>query len=313
MIDKKTAHIHAVVCIPTFRRPNELKRTLQSLVSQQTNFDFAIVVVDNDGVDPTGSKAAQEYLAEVNLPHTVVVEHRQGNCFAINTAFDAALEIYPSAEFVLMIDDDESADRGWLAQMVGTATDKKADIVGGPVHRVFPIDTAKAISEHSLFGSLGGETRQVDVIHGSGNCLLRRSVFGSLERPTFDLRFNFLGGGDMEFFTRCRSAGLKFWWCDEAKITEYVTPDRVSGSWLMQRSIRTGCINFMIDRVRANSALDLALIFAKNFASLILGVARSLILFIKFKRLLPASHPVLMSLGRVLAGIGIIPMPYKAD
>lgn len=309
----KPSQNHAVVCIPTFKRPNELKRTLQSAVDQITDFSFAIVVVDNDGLDPVGAGVAEEFLAKTGISHKVIVERNQGNCFAINTAFSTALKTFTSAEFVLMIDDDETADPNWLAHMVMTATQNNADIVGGPVDRIFPDNTAKAISEHALFGSLGGQTRQVETIHGSGNCLLRRSVFDALEHPKFDIRFNFLGGGDMEFFTRCRRAGLKFWWCNEAKISEYVTPDRVSGKWLMQRSIRTGCINFMIDRVRAKTPLDLVMIFAKNFVSLGLGVLRSLGLIIKFKRLLPATHPVLMSLGRVLAGIGVIPTPYKAE
>lgn len=304
--------VYAVVCIPTFQRPDELKRTLTSLINQKADFDFAIVVVDNDVMNPVGSVVAKEYLAGTGIEHKVLVERQQGNCFAINTAFRTALEFYQTAEFVLMIDDDESADQSWLVHMVRTATDTQADIVGGPVQREFPADIPKAISEHPLFGSIRGETRRVDIIHGTGNCLIRRRVFEGLEDPTFDLRFNFLGGGDMEFFTRCRTAGFLFWWCSEAKITEHVSWDRVSKSWLMKRSIRTGCINFMIDRVRTNSVHGIASIFVKNFASLALGAVRSLVLLIKFKRVLPASHPILMSLGRVLAGVGVIPTPYKA-
>ena len=40
--------IGIVVCIPCFRRPNYLRRTLQSLVNQRTGRRFAVVMVEND-------------------------------------------------------------------------------------------------------------------------------------------------------------------------------------------------------------------------------------------------------------------------
>ena len=38
----------AVVCIPTFRRPAGLRKTLESLAAQAGANDFAVVVVEND-------------------------------------------------------------------------------------------------------------------------------------------------------------------------------------------------------------------------------------------------------------------------
>ncbi|TGP82364.1 glycosyltransferase family 2 protein, partial [bacterium M00.F.Ca.ET.221.01.1.1] len=35
----------AVVCIPSFRRPEGLKKTLASLAAQKADFPFAVVVV----------------------------------------------------------------------------------------------------------------------------------------------------------------------------------------------------------------------------------------------------------------------------
>ena len=50
---------------------------------------------------------------------------------------------------------------------------------------------------------------------------------------------------------------------------------------------------------------------AKNGASLILGLGRSLLLFSQTRGLLPASHPLLMSIGRTIASLGFLPKPYK--
>ncbi|MBW9114072.1 glycosyltransferase family 2 protein [Rhizobium cauense] len=310
MIEESKGSVEAVICIPTFRRPTWLIRTLTSVVAQATNFRFAIVVVDNDGSNPAGARQAKDYLDTTHVPFLIFTEEKQGNCHAINRAFGEALTAFPEAEFLLMIDDDEMALPGWLAAIVDTARRESADIVGGPVVRQFEVPVSDAVTQHLLFGSIEGATRAIAQIHGSGNCLIRRRVFAGLESPLFDVRFNFLGGGDMEFFTRCRKAGFRTWWCAEAVIREFVPKERVSARFLMTRSLRTGSINYVIDRIHSTSAVH---VFAKNGLSLGAGGLRSIALFIRTWRLLPASHPLLVSLGRTLASLGFLPTPYRAS
>ena len=300
--------IEAVVCIPTFRRPDWLERTIASVLSQETGFGFALVIVDNDAAQAEGAARATQVLADGALPHRIFVEPQQGNCHAINRAFTEAQAAFPEAEFFLMIDDDEMAMPGWLAAIVATAKERNADVVGGPVVRRFDVPVPDAIARHPLFISIDGVTRQVDQIHGSGNCLMRRRVFERMAVPPFDIRFNFLGGGDMEFFTRCKLAGMTTWWCEEAVIHEFVPAERVSGRFLTKRSIRTGSINYMVDRTH----MSLGAALAKNVVSLGLGVFRSLGLLVKTRSLLGASHPFLVSVGRVVASLGFLPQPYKA-
>jgi glycosyltransferase involved in cell wall biosynthesis len=301
--------VEAVICIPTFRRPEWLRRTLHSVVEQQCRFGFAIVVVDNDGCNPAGAALANEILSATRLPHVVVVEHEQGNCHAINRAFEVALATYPAAQHFLMIDDDEIALPGWLQAMVDLSSDKGADVVGGPVLRQFEVRPDAVVMQHPLFVSIDGETRAIDQLHGSGNCLIRRAVFETLPRPPFDTRFNFLGGGDMEFFTRCRLAGFKTWWCAEAVAHEFVPPDRTTAAFLTKRSVRTGSINYMIDRLHK----PLAITLAKNALSLVLGVIRGVRVLLRTGSPLLASHPLLMPVGRIVASLGLLPKPYKSS
>lgn len=304
--------VEAVVCIPTFRRPEGLALTLRSLLEQQGDEAFAILVVENDAEGLAGAKCAETVLAGSDRPWTVCVEPQQGNCHAINRAFGEARHRFPSADYFLMIDDDEIASPDWLAHMVTTARRTGAGVVGGPVVRRFEITVSEAISRHELNSHIGGPTRQVPVIHGSGNCLIRRDVFSGLDSAQFDTAFNFLGGGDMDFFARCRSAGFVFWWCEEAVIHETVARDRASAAWLMRRSIRTGSINYVIDRKRARSLSSIVLLQAKNAISLGLGFIRAARILAKTGRALPASHPILMSVGRITASLGFLPTPYKA-
>ncbi|MES0883037.1 glycosyltransferase family 2 protein [Roseibium sp. SCP14] len=302
------SHINAVVCIPTFRRPDWLSQTLASLSRQTAEVAFAIVVVDNDPGNPAGARTAEEFFADTGLPNAVFIESNQGNCFAINRAFGEALKRFPEAEFFLMIDDDEVASADWLANIVETANQEEADIVGGPVLRQFLEEPGDAVKNHQLFVSIDGPSRQLEQIHGSGNCLIRRGVFETLGTPIFDLKYNFLGGGDMDFFTRCRKAGFKTCWSAQAIIHEFVPRERTSPQFLMTRSIRTGSINYVVDR---SNGMPASKAFLKNLVSLALGIGRSATVFFRTGHFLPASHPFLVSLGRMYAALGFLPEPYK--
>lgn len=302
------SQVMAVVCIPTFRRPDWLERTLRSVLAQKTDLAFALVVVDNDAIKAEGAARADSILSSSSVPHLILTEPNQGNCHAINRAFTEAQAAFEKAEFFLMIDDDEEAAENWLAAIVSTAEREDADIVGGPVLRRFEVPVADTIAQHPLFISIDGTTRKVDQIHGSGNCLIRRHVFERMPIPPFDIRFNFLGGGDMEFFTRCRLAGFSSWWCQEAVIHEFVPEERVTAKFLLRRSLRTGSINYVVDRTH----MPAATVLAKNVASLGLGALRSLGVLIRTGSLIGASHALLMPVGRIMASLGLLPTPYKA-
>ncbi|MCM2454356.1 glycosyltransferase family 2 protein [Rhizobium sp. CG4] len=303
---------HAVVCIPSFRRPDGLKKTLASLATQQVDFSFAIVVIDNDGVGQEALAVTQSFLTDTGMLGQAFVEPQQGNCYAINSAFAKARSLYPSASYFLMIDDDEIASPIWLANMVRTAETLGVDIVGGPVIRAFDKPASKGVELHPLFGSIEAKTGPVDMIYGSGNCLLSKRVFERLEKPQFDVQFNFLGGGDMDFFTRSKRSGLRFGWSAEAIITEFVPVERMEPKWIMTRSLRTGIINYSIDRARRPGLQGAVMLQAKNVISLGLSLVRAVSVFAKTGQPLVATHPVLLSVGRVLASIGITLSPYKA-
>ena len=208
-----------VVCIPCFRRPQYLRRTLESLAAQRTSRRFAVVMVENDASKSESVPVATEYLAAGKFAGLCVIEPRQGNCHAINAAFETALQMFPMATSLLMIDDDEIASPDWLEQMVRTASATGADIVGGPVFPEFEDERKRGLRRHPAFAPAYDASGPVPVIYGCGNCLIRRSVFTRLGMPAFDLRFNFLGGGDTDFFYRGMRLGLRFHWIAEAVIS----------------------------------------------------------------------------------------------
>lgn len=305
--------VRAVVCIPTFRRPEHLRKTLDSLVAQRTRHPFAVVVVENEPARAEGAQVAAQFLASDRLQGLCVLEPRQGNCHAINAAFETGLAAFPTAAHLLMIDDDEIASPDWLDLMIGAAESTAADVIGGPVWPVFDDAFKQDLQRHPAFRPAYEASGPVPIIYGSGNCLIARSVFAQVGVPAFDLRFNFLGGGDVDFFTRCRRAGLAFHWVAEAVISESVPESRTHPAWLAMRGLRIGAINYHIQRKAAWSVWSRIKLLAKVLALMPLSLFRAVRLVMTEHKVLIALHPVIVAAGGALAVFGIEPRQYKAS
>lgn len=305
--------IEIVVCIPCFRRPEHLRRTLESLADQRTERRFAVVMVENDASACASVPVASEFLHAGRFPGVCVVEPRQGNCYAINAAFETAQAIFSAAGHFLMIDDDEIASSDWLEQMMRAAEVSGADVVGGPVLQRFDDEAKQGLRRHPAFRPAYDASGPVPIIYGCGNCLILRSVFDRLGSPAFDLRFNFLGGGDVDFFTRCRRGGMNFHWAAEAVITETVPDSRTLASWVALRGLRIGAINYHVQRKAAQTPWLRARLAAKVLALLPLSLFRAMRLYLTEGTALIALHPMVVAAGGLLAAFGIEPQPYKAS
>ncbi|MEA2484282.1 MAG: hypothetical protein QOC55_2229 [Thermoleophilaceae bacterium] len=301
----------AVICVPTFRRPKMLERTLRSLADQRSEVPFAVVVVDNDGSGREGLAIAARYLNDRTLRGLALIEPRQGNVHAINCAFTTALARYEHARYFLMIDDDEIAEPDWLETMVAAARDHQCDIVGGPVLPIFGC-IAGAQRRHPVFQPAYSASGPVPMIYGSGNCLITRAAFERLGTSHFDPSFNFLGGGDTEFFTRAKAAGLRFFWAQHAVVHEIVGPERVAPVWILKRGLRIGAINYRIDRLAAPTRRARSKVLVKNAGVAAFAAYKALGLLLRRAPPLEALHPLLIALGRWLACFGIYPEQYRA-
>jgi len=305
--------IEIAVCLPCFRRPKYLQQTLDSLAAQRTDRRFAVVMVENDAMASESAAVAAKFLEAGKLAGLCVVEPNQGNCHAINTAFDIALANFPFATHFLMIDDDEMASVDWLERMVSAAEITRADVVGGPVKPKFDEQDKQSLRHHPAFRPAYDASGAVPVIYGCGNCLITRPVFERLGLPAFDIRFNFLGGGDTDFFIRCRRAGLRFHWVEEAVIVETVPKSRTRASWLAMRGLRIGAINYHVQRKAAQTPWLQACLLAKIMALLPLSLLRASRLAVTEQQAIIALHPMAVALGGLLALFGIEPQPYKAS
>lgn len=305
--------VETVVCVPSFRRPQHLRLTLQSIAAQRTARRFAVVVVENDAANCESAPVVAEFLASRRLDGICLVEPRQGNCHAINAAFETALATFPQAVNFLMIDDDEIASPDWLERMIAAAETTGADVIGGPVWPNFDDEHKHGLKRHPAFAPAYHNSGPVPVIYGCGNCLIRREVFLRLGSPAFDLRFNFLGGGDHDFFARSRRAGFRFFWVTDAAIMETVPRSRTRLGWIVRRGLRIGAINYHIERKAAQSFWSRVAIVAKMFGLVPFSLFRATRIVLRERQAIIAMHPMVVALGSALAVLGIEPQPYAAS
>src|SRR6202451_394603 len=230
---------HVFVCVPTFRRPEGLRKLLTHL--EQSNYAgmIEVVVVDNDTVTRSGAVVVDQMAPAYRFPLRCFVEPRRGHTYAYNRAFVTACRASPAPDYVAVLDDDEYPDANWLSEMISVAKRTEADIVGGPV---FPVFDAPEhwLARSGLYMPTRYKTGPVAMIYGAGNMLIRRSVLEHYLDEPFSHAFAYTGGSDYDFFWRCRIDGRSFAWADQAEVFETTPPARTTVGYLLRRKFRNG-------------------------------------------------------------------------
>ena len=301
-----------VITLPTFRRPDQLAATLNSLARQETTRAFAVIVIENDSEARDGAAAAMQLLGVGNLHGLVIIAHRQGNCSAYNAGWEMAVSYFPNFKHLLVIDDDEVAHPDWLEQMCSTAERLDADVVAGPVLPIFPEGAHSSSTEHPVFSPHYDRTALVPLLYGSGNLLATRQLLLALKPPFFDPRFNFIGGGNSDLLSRVAALGFKLAWCQEAVTHEMIPARRLEADWIRARSLRNGVISTLVEqRKRAAEPAGRLRVFAKSLALLAASPFRAAARLMGGSQPSNAIYPVYVALGRVFAEFGYANEQYR--
>jgi hypothetical protein len=302
----------AVVTLPTFRRPEQVVATLDSLAAQVTRRAFAVIVMENDDEGRQGADAAMRRLSAGDLPGLVIVAHERGNCSAYNAGWLTALRTFPNFRHLLVIDDDELADPHWLDTMIEASEHFDADIVGGPQVPQFDPGGDDRFSSHPVFAAPYATSGPVPALYSSGNLAIRRRVLEAMGPPFLDLKFNFMGGGDSDFLSRSAQRGFKLAWSAEGRVLETVPARRLEAGWIRARSLRNGVISTLVERKkRAAEPAGRLRVFAKSLALLAAAPFRALARLISNGQPTSAVYPIYVAFGRVFAEFGYANEQYR--
>ena len=307
----KPEAVRVVITVPTFRRPDHLVATLDSLQAQGLGSDTAVVIMDNDAEGLQGAVAAADWLDSSTVKGIVIVAHNRGNCHAYNAGWETALAEFPRLTHIAVIDDDEIAGPEWLSGLLKTAHRTGADLVGGPQIPVFADKALDGWRRHPVFTPHYSQTGPVPILYSSGNVLISRPVLDLMPRPFLDTAFNFIGGGDSDFYRRAKARGFDFAWSAEAAVMETLPSRRAEFSWLNARSLRNGAISSILEKRQWPGVPGRVRTLLKSLALLAAAPWRGLRLGLQTGSAVIGLYHIQVALGRLMEEFGLVNEQYR--
>jgi glycosyltransferase involved in cell wall biosynthesis len=303
--------VEFVVTLPTFRRPEHLLKTLKTVISQEPGSPFAIVVMENDADGLEGAEAAKAFFASHRINALVVIAHQRGNCHAYNAGWSMALATYPNLHAIAVIDDDEIAAPDWLDSLISVHRQTRADLVGGPQLADFEDQGRNDQKRHPVFLPHYETTGPVPILYSSGNALITRPVLDAMPQPFLDPVFNFIGGGDSDFYRRCKEKGFTFAWAAEAWVAETIPARRTEMSWIRARSLRNGAISALLEHRAAPGFSGRMKTIAKSLMLLAASPFRGISLWRSTKLPSAGLYHFYVAWGRLMMEFGLVNEQYR--
>lgn len=265
------ARTHVAITACTVDRPDGLRRLFEGLsrlsFARSAEPEITIVIIDNSG-DGKAAGIVDAHRPFLRWPIVYRHEPRRGLVHARNAQLDAAPA---SAEWLAMIDDDETPVPEWLDSLLAAAHEHDALLVGGPVMPSFVEPPPAWAVQSGLY-----EIPALD----DGTLIERlytNNALVSLDTVRrhgwrFDMAFNFTGGEDEHFFSRAIATGIKAVSARDAKVIETVQPARTTVAWIVKRFFRNGTTNAVMDNLRDPSAKTALRRALKGSARIALGL-----------------------------------------
>lgn len=272
-----------VITIPTYKRPELLKKLLLSIkdcrLDKSLIGDVTIIVVDND-VEKSAEETMSNFLREnSDVEHFKYHNYAEKGLSKVrNEMLRKAFELNP--DFIVFVDDDEYVTEEWLNEMMKVMLNNNADLVRGPALAIMAENTPDHIS--CWFSRENyPDNYELDTLT-SGNLMMRRTTLQKYD-VWFDLRFNTTGSEDSYFGRQLRKKGAKIYWSAKAIVYETIPPTRTTLNWLMMRNYRSAGTFTYILKVE-NESLKLFKKVVISFIYIIVGFLSSILILFPIKR-----------------------------
>lgn len=290
----------ALVAVVTYRRPESLRRLLQSLLlSDYPSFD--VLVVDNDAMGSASDVTKQMSVSYKNEP-------RPGIAAARNSALTAAR--VSDSDWLVFVDDDEVVGPDWLRKLLT----QESDVVVGGVDPVFPRGAKDWYSKSGLYRVVPGGLGQHARWPATNNVAIKLSFL----RRNLDLQFapelGLVGGSDVDFFMRAQKLGALQTWEPGAPVLEHVEPSRLSLTWLMFRGMRLGASLAICERRNYGRGI-VGRRIGRATANFLIGWIQTVCCLVTFQRagLARGIFRMFRGVGGLLGLAGYTPAEYRRD
>jgi GT2 family glycosyltransferase len=237
--------VDVCVLLATYRRPDLLRQTLESLARQNlSGLTMTVVVVDNAGEAATRA-AVEAFSTQLHVVY-VAEAVKRGKSAALNTAFESL----PNCELLVLTDDDIVADENWISALWSATTRwPQASIFGGRILPRYPADTG-GINLESPWVRVAlavqdddGAERQVSYgkLWGANLAIRARAIGGTrFNEKLGPAGSDYTSGCEVDFTRRLEAAGATCVFVPTAIVGHVVRPEQLTEKWLYARSFKQG-------------------------------------------------------------------------
>jgi succinoglycan biosynthesis protein ExoM len=228
-----------IICVCTAKRPHMLRACLDSLIRQTppTGRPVEVAVVDNEP-EPNNRDIVFRAAETCPFPVHYVHEPNRGVPQARNAALDKALAL--GAEWIAFIDDDETAEAGWISALYDAACAYGGvDVVVGPVRYIYPEET-EGWRMRSQYGDQQKKREGQELPQAAANNVIFRTRLVREKGLRFAGELQFAGSEDTLFFRQLRQAGARIVWSFKPVVYETVTEERITFKGHVRKAFRRG-------------------------------------------------------------------------
>ncbi len=242
--DPHRPSLNISVIVATYRRPDILFLTLESLCHLQTHgLKWEIIVVDN--ADDQKTRNVVSHFQD-RLPVHYLVEVRRGKNNALNKAVETA-----RGDLFVFTDDDITADPRWLMEVwEGSQRWPDIAIFGGKIVALFPPGKIPISRGHPFFsGAYAVLDRGIDEGRSNPkefwgpNLAIRSHVFHEGWRYNPDIGpngDNYIMGSETELLKRLHQAGMSAVFLPNSLVYHRIRPEQLEVAWLYRRAFKFG-------------------------------------------------------------------------
>lgn len=228
-----------LITIPTYRRPEHLVKTLNSiqLLDRIDKASIEVLVVENDSKKSV-TKIIEKFQKKSKIKTHYVLEKNRGLVCVRNRILAEAYKL--KVDYLVGIDDDEVASKKWLTSLWSGMKKYKATVTTGVQIARFEKSPPKWLIDGDFFVSESKrKTGTVMKRCSTGNYLIDMK-FIKKHKLAFDMKFNFIGAEDADFFEQIPKLGGKIVWINEAIVFETIPGNRMTLGYLLKRDFRIG-------------------------------------------------------------------------
>jgi GT2 family glycosyltransferase len=236
--------------VPTYRRPDGLRRLLAALADETAPFTWEVVIVDNDRAGSARPVVAA-MTGSLPVPVRYVVEPASGAVHARNRGIQEA-----SGRVLAMLDDDVVPRPGWLAKVCAPVLAGDAAGAGGTVVLDPDVERPRWLDEQGLGGyltahSLGSQPRALtehEIVVTANAAFDRAAVehIGGFD-PTYGPRGRVqIVADDAHLVRQIMRAGGDVRWVPDAVVVHDLPPQRLTRRYLLKRAYWQGRSDWLL-------------------------------------------------------------------